>query len=205
MPQPIHERGLVHCRYLPHVLLLDSGDTILNRSVLERSFVLRPRNSERLTDVAHEEVLLLVRPSQRVSRSGGLHQRADPSRFSSPPPLRRGRAGRGCPAGQLTRGFAQDALTKSSTHPHGIKVRLETSEIGRVKEILSEESGRTSGRGAERASRKLQNMMCGVCTDSGPRFDGRWVRFGSLITSCGIPCVLPNRPSRPATGVEQSA
>jgi uncharacterized repeat protein (TIGR03833 family) len=29
----------------------------------------------------------------------------------------------------------KDILTKSSTHPHGIKVRLETGEVGRVKEI----------------------------------------------------------------------
>jgi len=41
--------------------------------------------------------------------------------------------------GQLTRGVVQDILTKSPTHPHGIKVRLETGEVGRVKEILSEE------------------------------------------------------------------
>jgi len=40
--------------------------------------------------------------------------------------------------GQLTRGIVQDILTKSATHPHGIKVRLETGEVGRVKEIVSE-------------------------------------------------------------------
>ena len=40
---------------------------------------------------------------------------------------------------QLTRGVVQDVLTKSPTHPHGIKVRLETGEVGRVKEILSKE------------------------------------------------------------------
>jgi len=31
----------------------------------------------------------------------------------------------------------RDILTKSATHPHGIKVRLMTREVGRVKEILS--------------------------------------------------------------------
>jgi len=41
-------------------------------------------------------------------------------------------------SGVLTRGIVQDVLTKSSTHPHGIKVRLETGEVGRVKEILSQ-------------------------------------------------------------------
>ncbi len=38
--------------------------------------------------------------------------------------------------GKLTQGVVKDLLTKSSTHPHGIKVRLETGEVGRVKEIL---------------------------------------------------------------------
>lgn len=37
--------------------------------------------------------------------------------------------------GKVTRGIVQDVLTKSSYHPHGIKVRLETGEVGRVKEI----------------------------------------------------------------------
>lgn len=39
-------------------------------------------------------------------------------------------------SGILTQGVVQDILTKSPTHPHGIKVRLETGEVGRVKEIL---------------------------------------------------------------------
>jgi len=37
---------------------------------------------------------------------------------------------------ELTEGVVKDILTKSSSHPHGIKVRLESGEIGRVKEIL---------------------------------------------------------------------
>jgi uncharacterized repeat protein (TIGR03833 family) len=41
-------------------------------------------------------------------------------------------------SGTLTRGVVQDILTDSPAHPHGIKVRLETGEVGRVKEILSE-------------------------------------------------------------------
>jgi uncharacterized repeat protein (TIGR03833 family) len=38
--------------------------------------------------------------------------------------------------GQLTEGVVRDILTKSPTHPHGIKVRLEGGIVGRVKEIL---------------------------------------------------------------------
>lgn len=40
--------------------------------------------------------------------------------------------------GKVTRGIVRDVLTKSSFHPHGIKVRLETGEVGRVKEIDEE-------------------------------------------------------------------
>jgi uncharacterized repeat protein (TIGR03833 family) len=38
--------------------------------------------------------------------------------------------------GKLTEGIVQDILTNSATHPHGIKVRLESGAVGRVKEIL---------------------------------------------------------------------
>ncbi len=37
--------------------------------------------------------------------------------------------------GELTEGYVKDILTKSPKHPHGIKVRLVTGEVGRVKEI----------------------------------------------------------------------
>ena len=39
-------------------------------------------------------------------------------------------------SGYITYGIIQQILTKSSTHPHGIKVRLDTKEVGRVKEIV---------------------------------------------------------------------
>ena len=38
--------------------------------------------------------------------------------------------------GYITYGKVQKILTNSPTHPHGIKVRLNTGEVGRVKEIL---------------------------------------------------------------------
>ncbi len=37
--------------------------------------------------------------------------------------------------GKLTSGVVKDILTKSSFHPHGIKVRLTDGQVGRVKEI----------------------------------------------------------------------
>lgn len=37
--------------------------------------------------------------------------------------------------GKLTRGVVNDILTKSSIHPHGIKVRLKDGQIGRVQKI----------------------------------------------------------------------
>lgn len=38
--------------------------------------------------------------------------------------------------GKLTKGIVKDILTKSPSHPHGIKVRLDNGDVGRVKEIL---------------------------------------------------------------------
>ena len=38
-------------------------------------------------------------------------------------------------SGTLTFGTVKDILTKSPSHPHGIKVRLTDGQIGRVKEI----------------------------------------------------------------------
>jgi uncharacterized repeat protein (TIGR03833 family) len=39
-------------------------------------------------------------------------------------------------SGKLTEGVVQNILTNSPTHPHGIKVRLTSGAVGRVKEIL---------------------------------------------------------------------
>ncbi len=39
-------------------------------------------------------------------------------------------------SGKLTEGVVKDILTNSPVHPHGIKVRLESGEVGRVKKIL---------------------------------------------------------------------
>jgi uncharacterized repeat protein (TIGR03833 family) len=39
-------------------------------------------------------------------------------------------------SGKKTQGVVKDILTKSSFHPHGIKVRLESGQVGRVIDIL---------------------------------------------------------------------
>jgi len=41
--------------------------------------------------------------------------------------------------GELTEGIVKRILTKSPNHPHGIKVLLDTGEVGRVKKVLLEE------------------------------------------------------------------
>ena len=38
---------------------------------------------------------------------------------------------------KLTKGIVRDILTNSPAHPHGIKVRLENGEVGRVKDIFN--------------------------------------------------------------------
>ena len=40
-------------------------------------------------------------------------------------------------SGNLTKGIVKDILTNSPTHPHGIKVRLQSGEVGRIKEIIT--------------------------------------------------------------------
>lgn len=39
-------------------------------------------------------------------------------------------------SGKLTKGIVKNILTKSPMHPHGIKVRLQNGEVGRVKNIV---------------------------------------------------------------------
>ncbi len=39
-------------------------------------------------------------------------------------------------SGKLTEGVVKDILTNSPKHPHGIKVRLEDGQVGRVKKLL---------------------------------------------------------------------
>ena len=39
-------------------------------------------------------------------------------------------------SGKLTDGIVKDILTNSSTHPHGIKVRLTDGKVGRVQSVL---------------------------------------------------------------------
>jgi len=38
--------------------------------------------------------------------------------------------------GKLTEGIVKNILTNSPVHPHGIKIRLESGEVGRVKKIF---------------------------------------------------------------------
>ena len=41
-------------------------------------------------------------------------------------------------SGKLTEGVVKQLLTRSASHPHGIKVRLENGQVGRVKEVIGE-------------------------------------------------------------------
>jgi uncharacterized repeat protein (TIGR03833 family) len=43
------------------------------------------------------------------------------------------------PTGRLTEGIVKDILTSSNIHPHGIKVRLVDGQVGRVKEVVTDE------------------------------------------------------------------
>ncbi|MFW9919600.1 MAG: YwbE family protein [Candidatus Thorarchaeota archaeon] len=41
---------------------------------------------------------------------------------------------------KLTRGIVKEILTSSSTHPHGIKVRLQTGQVGRVQTVVKSQT-----------------------------------------------------------------
>jgi uncharacterized repeat protein (TIGR03833 family) len=43
-------------------------------------------------------------------------------------------------SGKLTEGTVKDILTNSATHPHGIKVRLENGQVGRIKTISNNQN-----------------------------------------------------------------
>lgn len=40
--------------------------------------------------------------------------------------------------GKLTRGLVAQVLTRSATHPHGLKVRLTSGQVGRVQAVITE-------------------------------------------------------------------
>lgn len=59
-------------------------------------------------------------------------------------------------SGRRTEGVVAEILTRSPTHPHGIKVRLESGEVGRVQEVFdmgSQPHAREEGAGREGAGR----------------------------------------------------
>ena len=45
-------------------------------------------------------------------------------------------------SGRLTEGIVREILTRSATHPHGIKVRLESGVVGRVKAIIPQDKAK---------------------------------------------------------------
>ena len=45
------------------------------------------------------------------------------------------------PSGKLTQGIVKDILTRSASHPHGIKVRLQSGLVGRVQQIVEVPTG----------------------------------------------------------------
>ncbi|GAB2716895.1 YwbE family protein [Paenibacillus thermoaerophilus] len=47
--------------------------------------------------------------------------------------------------GKTTRGIVKELLTKSPQHPHGIKVRLQDGQVGRVKAIIGTAEDRLAG------------------------------------------------------------
>lgn len=62
--------------------------------------------------------------------------------------------------GQLTEGVVDKILTNSPTHHHGIKVKLEGGQVGRVKEINEDEQKRHKIIRKERTIQKRKSQIC---------------------------------------------
>jgi len=58
--------------------------------------------------------------------------------------------------GNRTRGVVQRILTRSATHPHGIKVQLESGEVGRVKKVLEPDAQETRNHSEEESEIKSE-------------------------------------------------
>ena len=111
---------------LGSVVLLEGRDLIVMGSAIDRVVVL-------LRDAGAEVVF--VPRDVPASQDDGCAGGTDRSR------IRRGlrvavvlKADQ--ESGALTEGTVRDILTRSSTHPRGIKVRLESGAVGRVRRIL---------------------------------------------------------------------
>lgn len=85
-----------------------------------QSFIIRA-NRDFVPDIGRKGIISSMSGTQRTSIRPGLHVsivlKADQR------------------SGKLTEGIVKDILTNLAVHPHGIKVRLENGQIGRVKEI----------------------------------------------------------------------
>ena len=48
--------------------------------------------------------------------------------------------------GHLTKGIVEELLTNTANHPHGIKVRLKSGKVGRIKKVLSAKKVKNPGK-----------------------------------------------------------
>ena len=69
--------------------------------------------------------------------------------------------------GALTRGIVKDILTKSPTHPHGIKVRLRDGQVGRVQAIIDAVAGFGDGGSPSAASGEMPGPDAGGAGGNG--------------------------------------
>jgi uncharacterized repeat protein (TIGR03833 family) len=61
--------------------------------------------------------------------------------------------------GKMTRGIVKDILTKSTDHPHGIKVRLIGGQVGRVKNVLNHPGSMSTTRQCSDPNRKRTGCL----------------------------------------------
>ena len=74
--------------------------------------------------------------------------------------------------GKRTIGIVKDLLTNSKFHPHGIKVRLTDGQVGRVQDVLDDET--------EKTERLRESRRRSVSSSHRPRFWFRCLHFNKL-------------------------
>lgn len=83
------------------------------------------------TENRFEEALALAKQALEISPMNGQHRKNVRPGVEADIILKKDQG-----LARLTRGIVKDILTKSSFHPHGIKVRLVSGDVGRVQEVF---------------------------------------------------------------------
>jgi len=103
----------------------------VNSPELEATSKLSRQVVSLFTENRFEEALAPAKQALEISPMNGQHRKNVRPGVEADIILKKDQG-----SARLTRGIVKDILTKSSFHPHGIKVRLVSGDVGRVQEVF---------------------------------------------------------------------